>query len=75
MKKREVYEGYRFPCEKEMFSWGNDKEDNELLWNYLSTLCRFKKYMYTCPCGKGCKPIRCRIIVENEVRGRRLDED
>ena len=34
MKKREVYEGWKWECQK---------------------------------CGKGCKPIKCKIIVENDI--------
>jgi len=94
MKKREVYEGWRFPCGGDMFYWGRDgrlifyEGDNYVVFgrdkenrfvvggvNCSSNSYKRKKNMKFCPCGKGCKPIRCRIIVENEVRGRRLHED
>ncbi len=69
MKKREVYEGWRFNCRGDKlftkdngffkplddFGWFDEKQKNNL-----------EKYR-VCPCGKGCKPIRCKIIVENDI--------
>ena len=73
MKKCEVYNGYRFPCETDMFyksdgriifydTFYEDKKeyvDNE---PYV-----YKKDMPICPCGKGCKPIKCKVVVYNGV--------
>jgi len=88
MKKREVYEGWRFPCgEEDMFHWGRDgrlnfyEGDNYVVFgkdkenrfvvggvNCDSVLYKRKKYIpKSCPCGKGCKPIPCKIVVYNGV--------
>ena len=77
MKKREVYEGWRYGCNSKTFAWVKYRVSEYLDFKVVkqkegidrifvskrkATLNR-----YSCPCGKGCKPIKCRIIVENEV--------
>lgn len=76
MRKREVYEGWRFECEKgDMFtSVSPIGLESDILFDtdrdLLIDFCK-RRYKRSCPCGKGCTPIRCRIIVENEVKKRR----
>ena len=97
MKKRKVYEGWRYECGGDLFEWvynngrkilyfgitfvpdkpvglSNDEKVDISKVGFQQVGFR-KDDVVACPCGKGCKPIRCRIIVENEVRGRRLHED
>jgi len=65
MKKREVYEGWVFPCVGEVFFYGYMYLHlRPVVYERRRDLLGDNK---SCPCGKGCKPIKCRIIVENEV--------
>ena len=75
MKKREVYEGWRYPCERKSFEWNKGFLMMRMITTnrkqiYLARIAKKKKFfdgLPGCPCGKGCKPIKCKIIVENEV--------
>lgn len=71
MKKREVYEAWRFPCEVNMFRWNKDLLDWDYTEDIGNMVARTKSELLrvNCPCGKGCKPIKCKIIVENEIGG------
>jgi len=73
MKKREVYEGWRFECEGDMFRWCERLTSPSVLdFSYKQNGMKSNPARIAerrnCPCGKGCKPIRCRIIVENEIK-------
>jgi len=78
MSKKEVYEGYRFPCEdRDLFRW--ERMDGTANWRLFFNEVWYKRANdfkdktlvtklelrnFLCPCGKGCKPQKVRIIVE-----------
>lgn len=75
MKEYEVkIKGWIFPCSK--IRWINEEElPTGIPISYLSGIYPTKneakiyaKVLGGCPCGKGCKPIQCKIIVERRVK-------
>jgi len=69
MKKAEKYNVWKYPCEN-IFKWDASYYYGQCL-NLVSILCKDKENLSTwdkCPCGKDCKPIKCEIIVRNDVK-------
>jgi len=67
MKKHEVYEGWRFPCGENLSSIEEHDGGKFLEQDYDMAILKEYLIKLPCPCGKGCKPIKCKIIVVNEV--------
>ena len=62
--KKRIYRGFSFPCEKNHLAF---KEENEVIsTGYRNNLHKLKDHLDNCcDCGKNCKPIRVRIVVES----------
>ena len=73
-KEKEIYVGWRYPCSGDLFVYKTTNFGNYLDWNlfnnHLAMILEdeemFENYS-NCPCGNNCKPIFCKITVENHI--------
>ncbi len=74
-----MYKGWRFPCGGNLFvwnEWGKDRflgirkviNKNEVEIDNKVVLVKRSLLQLSCSCGRGCKPIKCTIVVENKVK-------
>ena len=76
MKKREFvpdmelseFDGIRVYCDGEHHYIYVRCMDIWVLSEIIDCLCMKKYEEEVCPCGKGCKPIRCKIVVYNNIK-------